>query len=174
MNQKRTRVNDFHICIPMVWKFSLDTLLVLHSVWPQNEQTCVSKRAQHPLFSSLPFSPPLNMATLRQHFYHLLPQGDLLDSVLYRLHSPTPSLETDSFFQWCVVDAWIYSKEDLWWVSPTMVKTSPHANLLDSLNQTVLVSDATISVHEKKTNIILLPPIPSLLFPVMRHLQPLW
>lgn len=43
-----------------------------------------------------------------------------------------------------------------------MAKTSPHANLLDSLNKTVLASDATISVHEKKTNIILLPPI---LFP---------
>lgn len=41
-----------------------------------------------------------------------------------------------------------------------MSKTSPHANLLDSLNKTVLASDATISVDEKKTNIILLPPIP--------------
>lgn len=43
-----------------------------------------------------------------------------------------------------------------------MAKTSPHANLLDSLNKTVLASDGTISVDEKKTNIILLPPI---LFP---------
>lgn len=123
----RRRTDEFHIYIPVVWKFSMGTLTVPHSVWPQSGQACAQrgghKRPSPPPCQCLLSCPQAHFCSIVFTSYHTVNCWTLI----CHLHSPTSFSEKNSFFQCHVDGTWRYFKEDLWHV--ILWLRSTHANL---------------------------------------------